>query len=97
MGPQHPSLPFDKLNVAICTIEKANSLINGLIREHKLSELGAIIVDELHIICDPSRGYLLELLLTKLMYITKELPSPPQILGMSATLPNAKVFCKMLI
>jgi len=35
-----------------------------------LSQLGTIVVDELHFIGDPSRGYLLEILLTKIRYMT---------------------------
>lgn len=43
------SLPKDT-SVAICTIEKANSLINRLLEEGRLSELGTIVIDELHMV-----------------------------------------------
>lgn len=36
--------------VAVCTIEKANSLINRLLEEGRLSELGIIVIDELHMV-----------------------------------------------
>ncbi|XP_038986198.1 helicase and polymerase-containing protein TEBICHI-like isoform X2 [Phoenix dactylifera] len=65
------SLPKDT-SVAVCTIEKANSLINRLLEEGRLSELGVIVIDELHMVGDQHRGYLLELMLTKLRYASGE-------------------------
>ena len=40
-----------------------------LLQERKLSCIGVVVVDELHLVSDGQRGYLLELLLTKLRYI----------------------------
>jgi DNA polymerase theta len=74
-------------HVAVCTFEKANSIINLMIENGRLDELSMVIVDELHMITDIHRGYLLELLLTKLLYMnTRHI----QIIGMSATLPNVE-------
>ena len=109
------------MDVAVCTIEKANSLVNRLMEEGKLDQLGKytwvtrvlivasalpeelilntvfkthnprtycvsvlsfnpmcvlagiIVVDELHMVGDAHRGYLLELLLTKIRYVTSQL------------------------
>lgn len=97
MGSYNPPGGFNSVQVAICTIEKANSLINRLLEEGNLSCIGAILVDEVHLLGDPSRGYLLELLLTKLRYISrKDETVNIQIIGMSATLPNLNHLAKWL-
>lgn len=59
----------DKAGIAVCTIEKANGLINAMTEAGTLaSNLSAVVVDELHMVDDENRGYLLELLLTKLRF-----------------------------
>lgn len=63
----------DKTGIAVCTIEKANSLITRMIEDGTLaSTFSAVIVDELHMVDDDNRGYLLELLLTKLLHVHKQ-------------------------
>jgi replicative superfamily II helicase len=47
------SLPKDTF-VAVCTIEKANLLVNKLLEEGRLSELAIIVIDELHMVRDAS-------------------------------------------
>lgn len=58
-------------------------LINTAIEDCSIPQLRAVVLDELHMIDDDHRGYLLELIGTKLM----ALEQPIQIIGMSATLP----------
>ncbi|XP_073087665.1 DNA polymerase theta isoform X4 [Manis javanica] len=98
---------FSSMDVAVCTIERANSLINRLIEENKMDLLGMVVVDELHMLGDSHRGYLLELLLTKICYITQKsascqadsaspLSNAVQIVGMSATLPNLELVASWL-
>ena len=70
MGSHAPPGGFVSVDIAVCTIEKANSLLNRLLEENKaLSSLGIVVVDEMHMIGDSHRGYLLELFLTKIRYI----------------------------
>ncbi|XP_035750497.1 DNA polymerase theta [Egretta garzetta] len=107
MGSMSPAGCFSALDVAVCTIEKANSLINRLIEENKMDSLGVVVVDELHMLGDSHRGYLLELLLTKVRYITEKVAKRQakmtgsgfggiQIVGMSATLPNLGLLASWL-
>lgn len=79
-------------HVAVCTIEKANSLINTAIEEGKDGEIGVVVLDELHMLNDEHRGYIMELLATKLL----SLGSDVQIIGMSATLPNPELLAEWL-
>ncbi|XP_060054263.1 DNA polymerase theta [Erinaceus europaeus] len=107
MGSTSPAGHFSSLDIAVCTIERANGLINRLIEENKMDLLGMVVVDELHMLGDSHRGYLLELLLTKICYITRKfsscqtdlascLPNAIQIVGMSATLPNLEFVASWL-
>jgi DNA polymerase theta len=43
-----------------------------MLEEKGLEHLGCVVVDELHLLGDPSRGYLLELLLTKIQFMAKK-------------------------
>ncbi|KAI6652765.1 DNA polymerase theta-like [Oopsacas minuta] len=102
MGGSTPRGGFPDIDIAVCTIEKANSLVNRLIEERTLKEeVCIIVVDEIHMVSDLHRGYLLELLLTKVKYVThcpdsSQLHNPLQIVGMSATLPNLDTLSKWL-
>lgn len=97
MGSHSPPGGFKAVQLAICTIEKANSIINKLLEEKSLSDVGAVVVDEMHLLGDSSRGYLLELLLTKLRYMSlKSEDINMQLIGMSATLSNLDLLSKWL-
>ncbi|WPJ59104.1 hypothetical protein SMAC4_00360 [Sordaria macrospora] len=74
-------------DVAVCTMEKANSLINAAITDCSISKLRAVVLDECHMIDDGFRGYLLELMTTKLLCLEQQV----QIIAMSATLTNIRL------
>lgn len=70
-------------DVAVCTIEKANSAVNRLVADGRVHQLACCVVDEMHMIGDGERGVMLELLLAKIMYMQRKSGSrscqvPPQ-------------------
>ncbi|ROT37287.1 P-loop containing nucleoside triphosphate hydrolase protein [Sodiomyces alkalinus F11] len=79
-------------DVGVCTIEKANSLLNTAIDDYSVKDLKIVVLDELHMIDDDHRGYLMELMATKLL----TLPQRIQIVGMSATLSIIKLLSSWL-
>ena len=87
MGASAPAGGIEVADIAVATIEKANSLVNRMMEEKTVEKLTCVVVDELHMLGDSSRGYLLELLLTKLLYTAG---AKVQVVGMSATLPNLR-------
>lgn len=83
---------FD-FDIGVCTMEKANALVNGAIDDGSITKLKVIVLDELHMIDDDHRGYLLELLATKLLSLDDH---AVQIIGMSATLTNIQLLATWL-
>lgn len=57
-------------------------MVNAAIEEGKIDQLGIVVLDELHMLDDENRGYLMELMVTKLMSLQQDV----RIVGMSATL-----------
>lgn len=57
-------------------------MINSAIEECTIGDLGVVVLDELHMLDDEHRGYLLELMVTKLLLLQQDI----QIIGMSGTL-----------
>ncbi|KAJ1605818.1 SFII DNA helicase-like protein [Cryptosporidium canis] len=83
----------EEFDIGVATIEKANALVNYYIQHGTLfKRLGIIVVDELHLLGDEQRGYILEVMLTKVRLLSRLQGEGGsiQIVGMSATLPNLR-------
>jgi replicative superfamily II helicase len=56
--------------------------VNAAIEEGRIDELRIVVLDELHMIDEENRGYIMELMITKLLVLQQSI----QLVGMSATL-----------
>ncbi|XP_012216296.1 helicase POLQ-like [Linepithema humile] len=82
-----------KNSIYICTIEKALGLVNSLIEMNCLTEIGIIVIDELHLLGESGgRGATLEVLLTKIMFFNDTI----RLIGMSATIGNLNEIAQFL-
>ncbi|EPQ64153.1 Bgt-3071 [Blumeria graminis f. sp. tritici] len=70
----------------------ANSLINAAIEETSTDLPAVIVMDELHMLDDENRGYILELMATKILSLNEDV----QLIGMSATLNNPELLAAWL-
>jgi len=77
-------------DVIVATNEKVESLIRH--GAEWVRDIGLLILDEIHLLTDISRGPTLEILITKMRKIVKNL----QILGLSATIKNAEELANWL-
>ncbi|KAI2629723.1 P-loop containing nucleoside triphosphate hydrolase protein [Hypoxylon sp. NC1633] len=83
---------WSDFDIGVCTFEKANALINTAIDDCTITNLKSVVLDELHMLDDDHRGYLMELIATKLLSLGHEV----QIVGMSATLANIDLLSRWL-
>lgn len=69
-GKYPPLKHIKKRSIYVCTTEKAAGLIESLLESKRLDEIGMLVVDEIHLIGESSRGPTLEMMLSKLMFVT---------------------------
>ncbi len=76
-------------DVLVLTTEKLDSLLRH--RVSWLAEVKTVVIDEIHLLNDPSRGPTLEIILTLLKSLIK-----PQLIGLSATIGNPQQLAEWL-
>jgi len=92
-----PIKRLHKQDLFVCTIEKAHSLFNSLVSEGRESEIGLVVVDEVHMLGEHGgRGANLEAFITKLLYVKDKRNIDTQIVAMSATVGNLKQIASFL-
>lgn len=69
----------------VATTEKFEALCRATSMRQTISEIGTLVVDEVHLLGEPSRGPLLETLLARI----RGADSPVRLVGLSATAANA--------
>ena len=72
-----------KYDIIVCTSEKADSLLRHGVRW--VEEIQVLVIDEIHLIHDPSRGPTLEVLIARFQSMNPQ----TQIIALSATIENA--------
>ena len=79
-----------RYDLLILTVEKMDSML----RRHVpwINEVSTVIIDEIHLMNDPSRGPTLEILITILKQVLKK----AQIIGLSATIGNPEELAEWL-
>ncbi|VDK68620.1 unnamed protein product [Litomosoides sigmodontis] len=82
------SSSFQDWDASVCTIEKANSLLNRMIDDKTIFDIGVLVIDEFHMLFDGNRGPLVEQIVGKALYVSRILNHHIQIVALSATLPN---------
>jgi replicative superfamily II helicase len=73
---------FRRGNIAVCTYEKAHSLLNAAQVGRYGDRIKLIVIDEIHILGDEGRGAVVEALIVKALFMN----SRPRVIGLTATL-----------
>ncbi len=84
-----PALMRGQYDIALLTYEKFASLLLG--KPHILEQVGTVVVDEVQMIADTSRGLNLEFLIT-LLRMRRRLGIEPQLVALSAVIGDSNGF-----
>ncbi|MDY3203377.1 MAG: DEAD/DEAH box helicase, partial [Methanocorpusculum sp.] len=79
-----------RYDIIVATSEKTDSLLRN--KAGWLKQVSLLVVDEIHLIGDESRGATLEMVIAQLRYLNPEM----QIIGLSATMGNPESLAKWL-
>jgi helicase len=80
-----PSSHLKNYQIVIATAEKVDSLLRSRV-DWLVNNIAVVVLDEIHVINDPSRGPTLEILTTRIRLLNPDM----QLLALSATVSNAK-------
>uniref|UniRef100_A0AC35TPB0 Helicase POLQ-like n=1 Tax=Rhabditophanes sp. KR3021 TaxID=114890 RepID=A0AC35TPB0_9BILA len=92
IGQLPPNKTADRNTIFVASYEKASFLIDSLIIEGRLDEIGLVVLDEMHMLNDESRGAQVEVTVFKCIQLAKKI----QLIGLSGTLGNVEVLCKFM-
>mgnify|MGYP006279919749 CR=1 FL=1 len=87
-GEDAPNELLEKHNLWICTTEKYESILRRQSANKITSQVYTIVVDEIHLLADKTRGALIESIIARI----KDQAPYPRIVGLSATLENDEEF-----
>ena len=73
---------FHRGQIAVCTFEKAHSIINSALTGGYSNQIKLIIIDEVHMLGDESRGPVVEALIVKALLMKNH----PRVIGLTATI-----------
>ena len=85
-------MPPDEGEVVVATPERFEAILRNADHDEWLTSIGAVCIDEAHLISSPRRGPTLECLITRLLC----LPAPPRLVLLSATLGDVERACSWL-
>ncbi|KAH0788209.1 DEAD/DEAH box helicase family protein [Histomonas meleagridis] len=79
---------FHRGRIAICTYEKAHSILTSAINGGYSNRIKLVVIDEVHMLGDEFRGAVIEALIVKLLLMKTK----PRIIGMTATINQSDAF-----